>query len=251
MSRWDGDKFERFLPYLAVGEKDNYIVLHKFGRNPASALNTEEIIWDRGAGYFWPTSANVSLISSADNSDGQVIEIEGLDHSWERLVQQVTLTGQTPVTLSHGYRRVNRMKNLSGNALAGVVAAYQYTTDLSSGLPTNTSLIASQITTGFEQTEQTIYTIPRGYTGWMMDWWASSAWLSAAYTKIKLYAREASSQVFRVHEAAVAANPLIQHRYIAPRKFTEKSDIYLSGEASSNNIVISGGFCMILRRDVG
>lgn len=79
------------------------------------------------------TSASQLKVSSSDAADAAQVKIEGLDSNWEYLSETVTLTGQSQVTTTNSFLRVNRAYTVDSGQQDGVV--YIYTGGASSGVP--------------------------------------------------------------------------------------------------------------------
>ena len=76
--------------------------LRKFGRN-AAVGGTFETVWRTGGDETYATDNTIDSVSSSDDGDTQAIHVEGHTISNGLLTfvaQEVTLTGQTPATLT-------------------------------------------------------------------------------------------------------------------------------------------------------
>ncbi|CAN8142792.1 hypothetical protein THIOSC15_770002 [uncultured Thiomicrorhabdus sp.] len=124
--------------------------------------------------YIWSTTPAIDSISSSSISDTGTIQVQGLDANWELITQVVTLNGQTRVALTTPLLRAFRGKNTGTIPLVGNIVIYENTA-LSGGLPTDTTKIRLIINNGNNQTLMALYTIPAGKTGYMRDWYASTA----------------------------------------------------------------------------
>ncbi len=241
-----GEGVERMLPIIGAEHRPNIITINKFGENPSIALNTEAVIWDGGGTYTYSTGANIDSASSADNSDGQHLHVVGLDANYTYTNQAVTLTGQTTVSLSIPLIRVFRAWNDGTAVFGGAIYIYENGSTVSSGVPSNSTNIRAVISSGLEQTHMAIFTIPKGMMGHMYDWWAGTDHKGTSFTEIKYYERDAASKVFLVKEQSVVGTAFEHHVYPNPRKLTQKTDIYMTGNPSVNNIAIVAGFDILL-----
>lgn len=98
--------------------------LVKFGHCPSSNAN-ETDIWAIGATqpiYIFPNEAGELVEIVSDNVlDSQEIKVIGLDENGLEKEQVVTLTGNTPVSLSGLWTAVNRANNNNGARFSGTV----------------------------------------------------------------------------------------------------------------------------------
>lgn len=150
---------------IARGQVAGVLYVNKFGRNKDVDTGTEDIIM-LGGTWSQPTAARVhGLVSTqaADASAGtgaRTVEIQGLDSNWAIVTETVTLNGVTPVNTANSYWIIHRMIVAtagSGGANAGVISAV-------AAVDATTTAI---IEIGYNQTQQGLYQIPAGYSGYM------------------------------------------------------------------------------------
>jgi len=250
---------------IAAGDVTDKTFVHKFGQAPEFATNNGEVtIWD-GADksgidemtYTWSTSVAIDSISSSNDNDTQEVQIQGLDADLNLVIQTATLQGQTRVALSTPLIRVFRAKNSDTVDFAGYIYVYENTT-LSAGVPVDTSKVRLVIQGANNQTLMALYTIPIDKTGYMRDWYASTAGASkdSEYI-IRLWAREydATAEEWKVwqlkHITSIsdAATSYIQHKYEEPQKFTGGVDVMITVESTAvgaSDASIAAGFDIVL-----
>ena len=149
--------------YLKVsqGLVPGYSIMSKFGQNDTLNTSTYEDIWDGGGTYPYPGNgtAPITHIVSTNTGDNQLIEVQGLDIHGELTLQSVYLSGTTPVLLpTVPLWRIFRMKNEGTTDLVGNCNATNGSTT-----------IYATIQNGNNQTLMALYTIPLGYTGYMLQ----------------------------------------------------------------------------------
>jgi len=150
-----------FLIAVAQGSVTGYSSVNKFGHNPAATAGDD--IWSAGGSYnFYPTNAAAMEIVSTDTNDvsggagAQSVTVFGLDGNWDEISETVTMNGTTAVDLTNTYRRMSRaFVNTIGTADSNV-GAIVIEEDGSTGET------GAYIAAGDGQTQQAIYTIPRG-----------------------------------------------------------------------------------------
>jgi hypothetical protein len=179
-----------------------YETVQKFGRHPDMGnTDTNEEVWDDGSAYSYPAAAatmTVSSSSAADTSTGtgaRTVRVFGLNSSYQEVIQDVTLTGQTGVAMSTDLIRVYRAYAItvgSGGVNAGDV--WVGTGTVTNGVPANKY---AGILTGNGQTLMAIYTIPAsdsaGTTyafGRIIRWYASVGAVASPRCQIALQTRE-------------------------------------------------------------
>lgn len=157
---------------IALGKVPGYTYINKFGHNPAVETGTDpEDIWGAGGVYaFYPlTAQSLEVLSSSVDDDGDPVGdgahtliVYGLDANFNEVDETVTLNGQGVVNLTeHTYRRVYRAVVLTAGVVGSNVG--NITIRIQSGGAT-----AAYIEATDGQTQQAIYTIPAGKTGYFV-----------------------------------------------------------------------------------
>lgn len=240
---------------IAKGDVVNTAFIHKFGAAPKFDSGDGFVtVWD-GANtdilnemqYTYSESAIIDSISSSAG-DTVGIEINGLDANYDVVTQTITLTGTTRKDLDTDLIRIFRMINIGPTDLAGTVYCFENTA-APGGVPTDSTKVRAVISIGNNQTLMALYTIPEGKTGYMREWYSSSA--GARKTSVHVIRLEARpfEQVFQVkHVASIIAGGTsnIQHKYEEPEIFTEKTDIAMLANSDEDDASIGAGFDIVL-----
>jgi len=241
---------------IAKGHVQEHINLHKFGRNPACALNTPEAIWNGGAAYTGHNAVAAELLTvvSSDAADDAVavgtgawtVRLFGLDANWDPLVEDVILDGVTPVDTVNTFIRMDRARVLTagtGAKNAGSITAAQKVT---------TANVMMVMPIGYNSTMIAAWTIPAGYRGFFTGWTASLSGGATGNALVRLLARP-EGQVFQVQEelSIVAAGAsTIERVYITPKgAYDEKTDIFIEATAGSNGVGVAGSFDMLIVKE--
>ena len=110
----------------------------------------------------------VSSGSANDASAGtgaQTVLVTGLDANYAVISETVTLNGQTAVTTTNSFLRVNSMLvTTAGTSLANEGIIYIGTGVVTAGVP---ATVYNVIAAGFNNATSSQYTIPAGYTGYL------------------------------------------------------------------------------------
>jgi len=243
-------KVSDFMLSVAMGQKQGYSQVNKFGQNHSIASGATEDIWDGSINYVFPTTASITHIRSAVNSAitrGSTIEVQGLDANWDLVVQTQDLDGTdstTEVALDTPLIRVFRMKVLEDAVMDQDIWAGD-----------DDFVVADAkaiIEAGNNQTLMAIYTVPAGKTAYMTGYYAStteSTGKQPKSTEIRLWAADrANGYEFQLKHAIgiPKAGSGVGHQFLPYVKFTEKTDIKLTGSPDSEIGNIAGGFDLIL-----
>ena len=215
--------------------------IHKFGAVGEMAVNTTGSVWDvDDTLYPWTAFASASAVTvdrvSASDAD-KVITIEGLDENYELVTDTCTLTNASGNTTDGGttFIRVFRAFVSTGVTNVGNIDIKVSTT------------VVARITASLGQTLMAIYTIPAGYTGYLMRVGMSVA--SNADATGNMYIRYFGQDAFRIghtFEVAGTGGPY-DYEFSVPQVIPEKSDIDVRATVRSNNARATAAFDIILK----
>jgi hypothetical protein len=120
----------------------------------------------------YPAAALQMTVSSADADDtsagtgARTVLITGLDANYAVISETVTMNGQTAVTTTNSFLRINSMLvTTAGTSLANEGIIYIGTGTVTSGVP---ATIYNVIAAGFNNATSSQYTVPAGYTGYLV-----------------------------------------------------------------------------------
>ena len=241
MSGCNNVNIENFPLAVSSGAlSPSYKEVYKFGSN-AIVGNTLETIWEQGGLYAYPASASTMTVSSSNTNDtsagtgARTVLISGLDASYNEASETIILDGQTAVTTTNSYIRMNRAVVLtagSGADNAGVI--YVGTGTVTSGVPAN---IFTTIIIGANQTLQAFWTVPANYTAYIYQTNISTGNSSntPAVLKTVLVARPFGG-VFNTKEVIVLTDGNHLQNYSFPIKLTEKTDLEFRAISSSGSV---------------
>lgn len=248
---------------IAKGDVTGHTVIHKFGNAPNFATADGEVhVWDGAedgatfetTSYTYSTSADIDSISSDNAADTMQVEVQGLDTNYDVVIQNATLNGITRVALSTSLIRVFGIKNTSSTGLTGHCLVWVNTADTTpaDGIPDDLAKLRAVVHPENNQTEMAIYTIPADYTGYVRSIYATTAGASKSTNYIIKMKARPFGQVFQLkHKMSLAdtGSSYIQHQYVEPPVFTEKTDIEITVEmtaAGASEGAVSAGFDIVL-----
>lgn len=242
----------QYMPLIITSDSHDWssvLQVDKFGANYDIDTTTDpEDVWSQGGTYTFLTSATTLYLSSSDNGDDQTITVEGLDGNYALQSKSKALTGQTQVALDGTWLRVFRAYNGDTTATAGDVYVAE-TDDLTGGVPDTATKIKAKIDAAAQQTLMAIYTIPAGYTGYLLRWYAGGTNLKTSTAIVELQA-QLTGGVFRIKRrigiAATGSSTYQESPSIALR-YPAQTDIkVVVREVGANDVDISAGFDLLL-----
>ncbi len=238
-----------FMLEVAKGTVPGTSEFNKFGRNPGVDSGSTEEIWDGSAAYVFPATALMTSISQTTDQvamRGATIKVTGLDASWNLVTQDAVLGNPTTtvVTLATALLRCFRMEvqaNVVGDADIRVHNA---------GETQDYAIISA----GNNQTLMAIFTVPNGVTAYAPCFYASVNPGGGAPTtlNVRLWARDNDAGFAKklVHIMGISgdvdAYGHIQHVFGPYKKFTQKTDLFITAETTGATVDISAGFDLIL-----
>jgi len=235
--------------YLAVqqGKVPGYSMVNKFGYNSSIGSGAFETIWETGDDYPWQSTAvTVDVVSDDTNDDvagtgARTLKIQGLDSSYNLVEETVDMDGTTTVTTTQTFLRVFRMSvetaGTSGNNIGNISVTY-----------TGGSDVAATITAGNGQTLMTLYTIPAGYTGYLLSMNISSGKDQEMEFKFIQRDNTIANAGFQTKQFLDVRGGQTTVIFNAINVIPQKSDIYVSGKASSTSSA-SASFDLLLVQD--
>lgn len=230
--------------------------IDKFGESPnIDKVETHVDVWEGGGHYVWSPDgvADIISISSSDVTDNQTILVTGLDVNGWQVEQEVTLSGQTRVPLTTPLWRVFRVENVDNTDLVGIVSIYAGT-EAAGGIPSGASVLKAMITNGNNQSLMAIYTVPRGFVGFLYrgEFGMANADLTAT-ARCSYYSRRFGS-VFKCKKRLnlnKSGTSIYQDLRTFPDVIPAMTDIEMTvEEVSKDGTVIFGTFDIMLVRQV-
>ena len=215
--------FPYFLQ-VSRGLIDGHKRIFKFGHNPV-IQDVEETIWDGGGLYTYPSSAAAMTVTSGAGAtdNGVQVNVGGLDGDYNEVNETVTLAGSGTATTTQTFLRVNRC------FIAGSTAPTDDVTVANGGTT------YAQITNGENQTLMTVWTVPAGYTAYLLALDATAFTEQNNKVATLRYLTRELNGVFRVKNKFDLFQAAFHQNYITPEPISEKTDIEFRAVATSSN----------------
>lgn len=219
--------------------------LLKFGRSAQLSTSGLQTVWTVGGNEAYVSTNSISTISSSSASDTEVIRVEGHTVSggeFTFVVQNVTLSGQTKVTLDTPLARVSRISNGGGTELVGRVVVYEDTT-ISGGIPSDATKMHIDIPLGFQQSLKSATTFSSQDYYIMTGFYGSVSAKTSAAVDFYIEIREPNGvflpmACFTASSTGGNSDISLDPAIIAPKN----SDLRIRCETQDNNAVVFGIF---------
>lgn len=240
------------------GDVNKWSIVHKFGRNDSVTTSITPV--SIGGNYRTPTTATALEVVSSNVNDtaagtgGQEITVVGLDSSWNEVTQTVELNGTTavalPTNLTRLYRAYISRSGTYANQTAGSHAGT--ITIRESGAGQEWAEIEITGTFGKGQTQIGAYTVPAGYTAYLLSKHMS---VDANQSAIVYFYQRTNiddtttpyTGVMRLVEQQDGVSGDITVKPITPiREFPEKTDIGFMAQTTAGTASVSVDFEILL-----
>jgi hypothetical protein len=152
-------KNEAFELQVSRGQVQGHTAIFRSAYSTLITTGQNYAVWNRAANYSFPVSASTMTISSSATGDTtQLVLVTGLDANYLEISEVLTLNGQTAVTSTKSFFRVNDMLVLTDSPTGNI---YFGTGAVTTGVPTN---VYGFISAGDNSMMVGAYTVPAGHT---------------------------------------------------------------------------------------
>lgn len=232
---------------IASDRVPNFLREWKFGR--ARGVNGESDLWSHGGMYpFLSIKQTITVVSdnTQDKPSGtgaHTLDLYGLDYKWKLRKEKITLNGLTPVNSKFEYMRVHRAIIVKAGSTGGNIGTISFK-DLSE------SIVRAEIQPCCNQTLMAVYTIPDGYTGYIIRYYTNLLPKSPATEIESELSIRPFGEVFSIKDPvglSDASAHVSQYYDIPLGPYKSKTDIKLhihSNQASD----VCGGFLLIMEK---
>ena len=241
---------EDFLIEVSKGNVPGASCVLKFGMNEdIDSGSVPEEVWSYGGVYSFPTDVNIVRVNSTDAGDNatgtgaRTITIEGLDSNYEEVSVDLTMNGVAGVNTTQTFTRVHRafVKTAGSSEFnLGVITIIHQ----GAGTP-----IVAEIPGKMSQTQQAIYTIPAGKSGYLAAMSGAIVKKNSGVATLEFWQRDAVNPVRRLQSSmSVSISGTTTYNKIFPyKKIPEKTDVYIRcSYVSANDLAVFGNFSLIL-----
>lgn len=223
---------------ISRGLHDDLSFSHKTGYI-ATNFAAGDTIWEESSPYPWAslaTAQTLYLKSSTNNATdrGAIILVSGLDSNYLPISESINLDASNSTTAVPTTKQYLRIESIEMND--GIVNSGDITASVTSGSGTVVSIIPS----GFGRSHVGVYTVPAGYTAYLVKGSLSS---TAAVT-IGFYIRP-FSKAFKLQHIAVADNTQYNYDFPLPLPFPEKTDMDVRGMTASGKCSVNWDMILV------
>jgi len=227
---------------VAKGQFDDISHAHPSGAVPAMSQNQTGTIWDVNDTVYpwasWATAGTLSIPAVNASDNGKTVTIVGLDGNYDMLTESVTVSSSVAVTTTAEFKRVNRAYVGNGSA-----------TNVGNINIQKGGVTVARITANNGQTAMAVYTVPAGYTGYILQGAAScQSGADATGNMFVRYFGEASFRVGHSFEVSGSGGAYL-YEFCIPVKIPAKSDIDIRASVRSNNARLTAAFDILLDYD--
>jgi hypothetical protein len=226
--------YEPFALQVARGQIAGHSSFTMYAYSNAVGSTAYGPIWEgltqSGGLYSFPSSAAQLTIVSGSASDTSALSITilGLDANFNQISETIALNGTTAVTSVNSYLRVNGAYVTNGTNIGNIT------------LKQSTNLLA-QINAGVGATEMGVYTVPNGYTLYVVKTskTADIGFTSSGYMNFQIqYTFNPSGAVYLGNQQTYVQQ-LVQDYSNLPHQIPQKTDIQALVKSSTGGPLIA------------
>lgn len=223
---------------IARGHIKDVTSIHKFGAVPAMSVNTTGTVWDVNDTLYpwsaWNTPGVLTIPAVNASDTGKIVHVYGLDENYNMINEQFTVSSAGTITGTKTFGRVYRAFITDGITNVGNINIQRSGTTI------------ARITAAKGQTLMAVYTVPYGYTGYLIKGTMTVA--ASADATGDMFVRYSGQTSFRVGHSFEVSGTGGQYTYEfgVPIQIPMKSDIDVRAAVRSNNARVTAAFDLIL-----
>jgi hypothetical protein len=257
VTAWSITQSGRFEPFELQVARDQ-ITWHQsvivFGFN-GDVDTSVETVWPYGGLLTFPSAAlqlSVSSDNAADTSAGtgaRTVYLEGLDANYNVISETVTLNGQTAVTTTNSYLRINNCYVRtagSGNSAAGTI--YFGTGTVTAGVP---ATVYDVIQFDYNSRITGSYTVPAGYTAYVSQGLFSSGQVSGSNAVTGRLMTRGTNNIRLTAAVVTVNNGSADYAFEYPLVVPEKTTLEAQAVGAAANNACSSMFILVLIKNDG
>jgi hypothetical protein len=220
-----------------------------FGFNPD--VDTAEVsVWPLQSLITRPATALQMRVSSTNINDtaagtgARTIVIEGLDGDYNEVTETVTLNGQTFVSTTASFLRINYMYvATAGSSLSAAGDIYVGTGTVTAGVP---ATVYDIIKFNYNDTITGAYTVPAGHTAYLSQGLFSAGQASGSTQVQGRLLAFGPDGIRRTAAVTTLNNGVADYVFEYPVPFPEKTTLEATAIGSANNNSVSSMFILVL-----
>jgi len=217
---------------IAQGQVAGYTPVFVHGFKPSFTNGIENSFWGGETIYPWSawTAAGTLSIVSSQNDTGDVT-IYGLDSNYDQITETKTITGTSPVTTTNSFIRINKITYSDGSVNSGNISFSRGGT------------VVGYITAQAGASQMAQYTIPAGYTGYVINGTANIGKGNdgLGYFKYRLF-----EQTFQHAFTFLIYQGSFNYEFGVPLVIPEKTDLDVVMTASNSGTAASCAYGILL-----
>lgn len=220
-----------------------------FGFNP-DVDQTEVSVWPLQSLITRPATALQMRVSSTNINDtaagtgARTIVIEGLDGDYNEITETVTLNGQTFVSTTAAFLRINyTYVATAGSSLSAEGDIYVGTGTVTAGVP---ATVYDIIKFNYNDTVTGSYTVPAGHTAYLSQGLFSTGQASGSTQVQGRLLAFGIDGIRRTAAVTTLNNGTADYVFEYPVPFPEKTTLEATAVGSANNNSVSTMFILVL-----
>jgi hypothetical protein len=240
---------EPFELQVSRGQIENHRPIVVFGYN-ADIDTSLETVWPHGGLMPIPSAALQLTVSSSDANDtaagtgARTVFLSGLDAAHEEVEEVIILNGQSAVTTVNSYLHINFCDvRTAGSLTSAAGTIYFGTGGVTAGVP---ATVYDVIEYDYNTRLTGAYTIPAGYTGYLMQGMFATGQQSGSTAITGRLTARGDDNILRTVAIVSINNGVADYSFEYPVRVSEKTTIEARAVGSSTNNFCSTMFVIVL-----
>lgn len=211
--------------------------------NPSVGNGETESIWVEGGIYPYSTwdgtAQKLYVISTSTSDTGQSIYIDGLDSNYNHISETIVTNGTTAVATTKNFLRIHTATIVSNNTPNVGSITFRLGSDVGT--------VVAHIGIGLSMTKLSQYTVPAGYTAYIMygDCTTFRTGSGNIGALLKMLVRPHNGTFVAAFMAEVV-NGYYRNDFTVPMVVSEKSDIDVQITADGNGTQVTCNYQILL-----
>lgn len=229
---------------IAIGNVPGHSSDSLLSFNPGVNSVAEETVWDQGGIYTYLTSNTELFISSSSALDANIVlAIEGMTDDFVKKNTTFTFSAGQSQTSIGDFFRIFRVTVISGDAPQGDLYISESDT-LTDGMPNDITKIKAKVFKGVNVTRSGIITVPENHTLYIIH--GASSTRKSKDAVIIPFVRPFGAPSFIETTQFPSFQSNIEFTLPVPFKVSEKTDIEIKANTTTNGTEIAASFTFIL-----
>lgn len=226
---------------ILYSDTGSLFTINKYGQVRGANVGGAKDLWRAGDRIVYPSAEEAlsivsdSALDDVNNIGGKKVYLTGLDENYHMVSEVIELKGLTPVLTSNNYLRLNEAYVTEVGSNQGAIGTITIKQSLS-------DLVLGSIQPNAGGTQNSHYTVPKGYTAFLID---EEVCLKGSVAEVVPLISKPNYNGYTPHRVIIG-NERSSRSFKVPTRITETHDFAYFVIPSSNNTVAIVNYTLLL-----